>query len=68
MSKTLIKFDSNLVYITGASETENSLVKLDPNGDYFHQSWWADNYSYYAVIKETTILHSCFWVLTQQEQ
>lgn len=66
MSKTLIKFDSNIVYITGASMTEHCLVKLDPNGDYFHQSWWHDNY--YSVIQETTILQSCFWVLTQQEQ
>ena len=66
MNKTLIKFDSDLVYITGASMTDNDFVILDSDGDYFHQSWWTDNY--YLVIKETILLHSCFWVLTQQEQ
>ena len=55
MNTTLIKFNTDFVYITGASYSilEGYIIRRDPFGHYIKQRWWAN-----SVIRETILLHS----------
>lgn len=55
MNTILIKFNPDVVFITGASYSirEGYIARLDPFGHYMNQRWWAK-----LVIKETILLHS----------